>query len=85
MSNLETLNGYLDDYSTLPIIDSIEVKDKIDMSNIPKNRRLFVPGPKDPRNASIENQYRASLTFYTCHNTVNLYDLKFRIFLNVLL
>ena len=75
MSHLETLNGYLDDYSNLPILDTIKVKDNFDLSAIPKKRSVFVPGPKDPRADSLENQYRASLTFYTCNNTVSLLNL----------
>lgn len=70
--NLEILNGYLNNYSKLPVSDSIKIKERFDLGAIPKNRRVFVPGPQDARPESLDH-YRASLTFYGCRNNVSIF------------
>ena len=79
LKNFGILNDYLNDYAILPVLNSIKPSSKIDLFHVPKKRRIFIHGPKDPMADSLENQYRASLTFYTCHNTVRFHQSQVRI------
>jgi Zn-dependent M16 (insulinase) family peptidase len=70
-NNLKVLNEYLDEYAKLPVLNTIKpMENRFDLNLLPKQRRVFVPGPTDAKSED-EQLYRASLTFYACDNTVD--------------
>ena len=70
------MNGYLDEYAKLPVLESIKsMTDRFDLNILPNHRRVFVPGPTDAKSEN-EQLYRASLTFYACDNNVKSHSVN---------